>query len=182
MRNPAITVVTSTRAEFGLLRPVVAKLCQNGPAPALVATGAHLCARLGATVAEIEADPRRRALPGRAAAYFFGGGPRRAGRAHHRAHRRGVRRVFRRAPPGRPGAAGRPVRDLCRGRRGRRAPCPIAHISGGDVTLGAADEYYRHCITHMAALHFPSCADSARAPCAHGPGAGHGVLCRRFGR
>ena len=57
MRNPAITVVTSTRAEFGLLRPVVAKLCQNGPAPALVATGAHLCARLGATVAEIEADP-----------------------------------------------------------------------------------------------------------------------------
>src|SRR5699024_508661 len=39
---------------------------------------------------------------------------------------------------------------------------PIAHISGGDVSLGAADEYYRHCITKMAALHFPSCADSAR--------------------
>ena len=38
---------------------------------------------------------------------------------------------------------------------------PIAHISGGDVTRGAADEYYRHCITQMAALHFPSCADSA---------------------
>ena len=38
---------------------------------------------------------------------------------------------------------------------------PIAHISGGDVTLGAADEYYRHCITKMAAVHFPSCADSA---------------------
>ena len=38
---------------------------------------------------------------------------------------------------------------------------PIAHISGGDVTLGAADEYYRHCISKMAAVHFPSCADSA---------------------
>ena len=38
---------------------------------------------------------------------------------------------------------------------------PIAHISGGDVTLGAADEYYRHCIGQMAAVHFPSCADSA---------------------
>ena len=34
---------------------------------------------------------------------------------------------------------------------------PIAHISGGDVTLGAADDYYRHCITKMAHLHFPSC-------------------------
>jgi GDP/UDP-N,N'-diacetylbacillosamine 2-epimerase (hydrolysing) len=39
---------------------------------------------------------------------------------------------------------------------------PIAHISGGDVTLGAADEYYRHCITKMAALHFPSCQESAQ--------------------
>ena len=29
------------------------------------------------------------------------------------------------------------------------------------MTLGAADEYYRHCISKMAALHFPSCADSA---------------------
>ena len=29
------------------------------------------------------------------------------------------------------------------------------------MTLGAADEYYRHCITKMAAVHFPSCADSA---------------------
>ena len=38
---------------------------------------------------------------------------------------------------------------------------PIAHISGGDVTLGAADEYYRHCISKMAAVQFASCADSA---------------------
>ena len=45
--------------------------------------------------------------------------------------------------------------------RPRRADIPIAHISGGDVTLGAADEYYRHCISKMAAVHFPSCADSA---------------------
>ena len=27
--------------------------------------------------------------------------------------------------------------------------------------MGAADEYYRHCISKMAAVHFPSCADSA---------------------
>lgn len=39
---------------------------------------------------------------------------------------------------------------------------PIAHISGGDVTFGAKDDYYRHCITKMANLHFPSCADSAK--------------------
>ena len=169
MRNPAITVVTSTRAEFGLLRPVVAKLCQNGPAPALVATGAHLCARLGATVAEIEADPV--AAPCLAARLP----------------------IFSEEDPGEPVArtiartvgvfdayfaAHRPDALVLLGDRfeifavavaAAARHVPIAHISGGDVTLGAADEYYRHC-------------GQRRAPCAHGPGAGHGVLCRRFGR
>ncbi len=37
---------------------------------------------------------------------------------------------------------------------------PIAHISGGDVTLGAKDDFYRHCITKMSCLHFASCDDS----------------------
>ncbi|MBQ5826085.1 MAG: UDP-N-acetylglucosamine 2-epimerase, partial [Bacteroidaceae bacterium] len=27
---------------------------------------------------------------------------------------------------------------------------PIAHISGGDVTVGAKDDFYRHCMTAMA--------------------------------
>ena len=52
-----VTVVTATRAEYGLLRPVVQKLAScRDLSLSLVVTGAHLCARLGATVAEIEAD------------------------------------------------------------------------------------------------------------------------------
>jgi len=31
---------------------------------------------------------------------------------------------------------------------------PVAHIAGGETTQGAVDEYYRHCITKMASLHF----------------------------
>ena len=34
---------------------------------------------------------------------------------------------------------------------------PIAHISGGEVTTGALDDSYRHCITKMSHLHFPGC-------------------------
>lgn len=34
---------------------------------------------------------------------------------------------------------------------------PIAHISGGDVTYGAYDDMFRHCITKMSYLHFTSC-------------------------
>ena len=52
-----ITVVTATRAEYGLLRPVVQKIAaSDGLDLQLVVTGAHLCPRLGETVHEIEAD------------------------------------------------------------------------------------------------------------------------------
>ena len=39
---------------------------------------------------------------------------------------------------------------------------PLIHISGGDVTHGAADDYFRHCLTKMASLHFPACEEYAK--------------------
>jgi len=38
---------------------------------------------------------------------------------------------------------------------------PIAHISGGDITIGAIDNDIRNAITMMASLHFPGVVDSA---------------------
>ncbi len=157
MKN--ITIITSTRAEYGLLRPVIQKVAAaQDPQLQLVVTGAHLCARFGNTVQEIEADglPIAARLP-----------------------------IFEEENPNEPVAltiartitvfdgyfaAHRPDAVLLLGDRfeifavataAAARHIPIAHISGGDVTLGAADEYYRHCITKMAALHFPSCAESA---------------------
>lgn len=153
-----IYVVTATRAEYGLLRPVVQKLAASCTLQLqLVVTGAHLSKRLGETVREIEADgiPIAARLPiftedaaepvaltiARTLTVFDG--------------------YF---------AAHRPDAVLLLGDRfeifavaaaAAARHIPIAHISGGDVTLGAADEYYRHCISKMASLHFPSCADSA---------------------
>lgn len=157
MKN--ITIITSTRAEYGLLRPVIQKVAAAQDLQLqLIVTGAHLCARFGNTVQEIEADglPIAARLP-----------------------------IFEEENPNEPVAltiartitvfdgyfaAHRPDAVLLLGDRfeifamataAAARHIPIAHISGGDVTLGAADEYYRHCITKMAALHFPSCAESA---------------------
>ena len=157
MKN--ITIITSTRAEYGLLRPVIQMVAAAQDLQLqLVVTGAHLCARFGNTVQEIEADglPIAARLP-----------------------------IFEEENPNEPVAltiartitvfdgyfaAHRPDAVLLLGDRfeifavataAAARHIPIAHISGGDVTLGAADEYYRHCITKMAALHFPSCAESA---------------------
>lgn len=37
------------------------------------------------------------------------------------------------------------------------AKTPIAHISGGEVTEGAIDDTVRHCVTKLSYLHFPAC-------------------------
>src|SRR5580693_5244346 len=38
---------------------------------------------------------------------------------------------------------------------------PIAHLSGGDITEGSADDCYRHAITKLSHLHFPTHAAAA---------------------
>ncbi len=145
----------------------------------LVVTGAHLCARFGNTVQEIEADglPIAARLP-----------------------------IFEEENPNEPVAltiartitvfdgyfaAHRPDAVLLLGDRfeifavataAAARHIPIAHISGGDVTLGAADEYYRHCITKMAAVHFPSCAESAARLVRMGEAPRNRVLRGRPGR
>ena len=48
MSQRTICVVTATRAEYGLLRPVIRRLADDaGLRLQLAVTGAHLCARLG---------------------------------------------------------------------------------------------------------------------------------------
>ncbi|HEY4164829.1 MAG TPA: UDP-N-acetylglucosamine 2-epimerase [Dongiaceae bacterium] len=42
------------------------------------------------------------------------------------------------------------------------AKLPIAHLCGGDVTDGAIDDAFRHSISKMASLHFPSNSAAAR--------------------
>lgn len=157
MKN--ITIITSTRAEYGLLRPVIQKVAAAQDLQLqLVVTGAHLCARFGNTVQEIEAD----GLPIAARLPIF----------EEENHNEPVALTIARTITVFDGyfAAHRPDAVLLLGDRfeifavataAAARHIPIAHISGGDVTLGAADEYYRHCITKMAALHFPSCAESA---------------------
>lgn len=154
-----LAVVTATRAEYGLLRPLLLKLTAAGrPRLQLLVTGAHLSAAHGNTVAEIEADglPITARLPilkegevdepvavtiARTITVFDG---------YFAAHRPDALLVL-----------GDRFEIFAVAVAAASRQIPVAHISGGDVTLGAADEYYRHCITKMAALHFASCAESA---------------------
>ena len=153
-----VCIVTATRAEYGLLRPVIQRVAAaDALALRLVVTGAHLCPRLGETVREIEKDglPIAAQLP-----IFRDDADEPVAKTIAR-----TMEIFDDYF-----AVHRPDAVLLLGDRfeifavaaaAAARHIPIAHISGGDVTLGAADEYYRHCISKMAAVHFPSCADSA---------------------
>ena len=57
MAPKTLAVVTGTRAEYGLLRPVIYKLLKSDKIiPKVIATGAHLAPEYGNTIQEIQKD------------------------------------------------------------------------------------------------------------------------------
>ena len=153
-----VFVVTSTRADWGLLKPVCTRLDKEESIRfAVIATGTHLKAEYGNTIEEIRRD-------GFDPKYMvdilkFGNDDKAVAKtiAHTIEE---FTTLF---------SYDRPDLLLVLGDRYEMfAVCtaasalgvPIAHISGGDVTIGAKDDFYRHCMTAMANVHFPSCDDS----------------------
>jgi GDP/UDP-N,N'-diacetylbacillosamine 2-epimerase (hydrolysing) len=155
-----LAVITGTRAEYGLLRPVIEKLLKSDKIiPLVIVTGAHLSAEYGHTADEIDAD----GIPvaARIDILKFGHGP--LALADTVAY--ALRQFARWFAENRPDAVlvlGDRYEIFAAAQAAAMTGVPIAHISGGDVTYGAADDYYRHCITKMASLHFPSCEAYAR--------------------
>ncbi|MCI2047004.1 MAG: UDP-N-acetylglucosamine 2-epimerase [Faecalibacterium sp.] len=155
-----LAVITGTRAEYGLLRPVIQKLLKSDKIiPEVIATGAHLSPEYGHTVDEIRADGIP--LAAELDILKFEHGP--LALADTVAYT--IQQFARWFTENRPDAVlvlGDRYEIFAAAQAAAITGVPIAHISGGDVTRGAADDYYRHCITKMAALHFPSCAAYAR--------------------
>ncbi len=161
MQKKSLCVVTGTRAEYGLLRPVLQKLLQSAVIePRLVVTGAHLAAQFGNTVEEIERDGMP--IDARIPILKFG-----TDSAAATAHTVGyaIDRFTDYFTARRPNAVlvlGDRYEIFAAGAAAALLGVPLAHISGGDVTQGAADDWFRHCLTKMASLHFPSCEVYAR--------------------
>ena len=153
-----IAVVTGTRAEFGLLTPVMEAVRDRRDCELLViAAGAHLI-QPALTFREVKA---RFEVADSIPMQTVG----RVGRAHDvGALGKGIARF------GRSFEALRPEWVVVLGDRieafaAASAACvggwALAHIHGGDRAEGVADESMRHAITKLAHLHFPASAASA---------------------
>lgn len=160
MTKKKIAVLTATRAEYGLLRPLIERICADKDLElSLLVTGTHLSAAFGNTCQEILDDgfPIAARIPileetDTAAAVSktmanalegFGG--------YFEEHRIDMLIVL-----------GDRYETIAVCLAAMNARIPIAHIHGGEITEGAVDDVIRHAITKLSYLHFPATQAYAR--------------------
>lgn len=152
--RPRVAVVTTTRADYGILFWLMKQLAEDPDLEFLLyVTGSHLAPEFGMTVEQIEADGlpicrRVTILSGEDSAV-----------ATTNAAGAAVTEF------GRVLASDRPDLLVLVGDRFEILPIalacvlhsvPVAHLHGGELSAGALDEYFRHAVTKLATLHFPA--------------------------
>ena len=154
-----VAVITGTRAEYGLLRPVIRRIHEDEELElCLVATGSHLVPSLGDTIREVEAD----GWPIAAKLDILKGDPSLPAAPAAAETLRLFADFFKEARPDVCIVLGDRYEIFAASAAAAMLDIPLAHISGGETTEGAKDEFFRHCITKMSALHFTATADYRR--------------------
>lgn len=149
-----IAVITATRAEYGLLKPVILAL-QASPAfrVSVLVTGAHLSEAFGYTVREIEQD--QIPIAARIPILSDSDSPRGVSQTMSNALL-GFSAYFEAHRPDAVMVLGDRYEILAVCCAAMNARIPILHLHGGETTQGAIDEAIRHSITKMSFLHFTS--------------------------
>lgn len=154
-----IAIVTGSRAEYGLFRPILAGIRDSAHLELqLLVTGTHFDERFGATWRQIEADgfriDRRIPLP------LADDSPRATGAAMAAALD-GLAGAYHDLRPDFVLLLGDRYEILSAAAAALPFNIPIGHIHGGEVTEGAIDECFRHAISKMANVHFTAAAPYA---------------------
>ena len=156
-----VCVVTGSRAEFGILLPLLRRLHDSSEIEfRLVVTGSHLSHAYGYTVDEI----RRTGLPvhaeiplpleagnDKACMVKAAGAAMSSFADYFSAHRPELVLVL-----------GDRYEIFAAAAAAAMLGIPIAHLHGGETTEGAVDEFLRHSITKMSDLHFAACEEYRR--------------------
>ncbi|MDD6573032.1 MAG: UDP-N-acetylglucosamine 2-epimerase [Thermoflexaceae bacterium] len=149
-----IIIITSTRAEYGLLSPVIKKLKKCSDIEICVAaTGTHLSAEYGMTVREIENDGV--CVDAKIDILCESDRPSGISKTMANALER-FSNYFEESQPDAIMILGDRYEMLAIASAALNARIPIIHIHGGEATEGAADEYIRNAITKLSYLHFAS--------------------------
>ena len=147
-----IGVLTATRAEFGLLKPLILQLKKEECFETQVlVTGAHLCAEFGYTYKEIEEAGL--SIDVKIECVGQGDEPKDISRNMAMALE-GFGEYFNDNKLDLLIVLGDRYETLAVCIAAMNAEIPIAHIHGGELTEGSIDDAIRHSITKMSQLHF----------------------------
>ena len=159
MAKRKITITTGTRAEYGILRPILKEITKRKKLQLiLIVTGTHLSKRHGMTINEIKKDKFKiyqtfKFLPnndtGFSVAKSLGDGVVQ------------FAKIFKKVKPDINLILGDRDEMLASAIAAYHMNIPNAHIHGGDVS-GNIDEYTRHAITKISNIHFPATEKSKR--------------------
>lgn len=147
-----IGVFTATRAEYGLLRPVIRALAASDRLePVLIVSGTHLSSAHGSTVQEIEADGQ--AIVARVPVPLAGDDGNSVA-ADMAAVLAGCARAYAELSLDAVLILGDRTEALAAACAAVPLALPVLHLEGGHRTAGAVDDAARHAVTKLAALHF----------------------------
>ncbi len=158
--NGKVCFITGSRSEYGLLRLLMKKISYSPTLKLqIIVTGSHFSEDFGFTYKEIEEDGFRidyivemplnsDSPPGIAEAMGMGVS--------------GCGRAIQELKPDLIVLLGDRYEILAAAAAALVAKIPIAHIHGGEVTVGAFDDALRHSITKMSQIHFVATEKSRR--------------------
>jgi GDP/UDP-N,N'-diacetylbacillosamine 2-epimerase (hydrolysing) len=155
-----IAFCTGTRAEYGLLKPLMDRIIADDTLEfELYVTGMHLSPEFGNTVSLIEADGVP--VTDRVEMLLSGDTPSAISKSMGLAMI-GFGDVLARRKPDMLVILGDRFEAFCAAAAATVACIPIAHLHGGELTEGAIDDAFRHSITKMSHLHFTSTEEYRR--------------------
>ncbi|MBA3935957.1 MAG: UDP-N-acetylglucosamine 2-epimerase (hydrolyzing) [Planctomycetes bacterium] len=160
VKRRRICVFTGTRAEYGILRPLLKALAdQPSFELQVLVSGAHLDPRFGETWRAIAADGYD--ISAKVDMQLTGDSPVAIGRSMGLGTI-GFADALGRLAPDLAVVVGDRYEVLAFVQAALVARVPVAHIHGGEVTEGAIDESIRHAVTKLSHLHFAAAADYRR--------------------
>ncbi|MBU2044090.1 MAG: UDP-N-acetylglucosamine 2-epimerase (hydrolyzing) [Candidatus Omnitrophica bacterium] len=155
-----ICFITSSRAEYGLLRPLLREVVGDSDLKSqLIATGMHLESDFGLTYKEIEQDGF--SIDEKIEIFLNSDTPVGISKSISLGIS-GLSEAYDRLKPDIVVVLGDRFEILSAAIAAHIARIPIAHIHGGEVTQGSFDDAFRHSMTKMSHLHFTSTEDYRR--------------------
>lgn len=149
-----ICIITATRAEYGLLKPLMNKLQESDQFELqIVATGAHLSPEFGLTYRFIESDGFQ--INDKVEMLLSSDTPTGIVKSMGLAQI-GFADIFNRLRPDAIVILGDRYEMLSVASAAAIFTIPIIHLHGGEITEGAYDDAIRHAISKLSAIHFTS--------------------------